>query len=99
MYLDERDAQQRFLREASGIELILVNKDGISIKDNPSGQEVLLSLNLLAELALVNDLVINDLLEADCLQASLHFEILHFRLVHRGNLLACGIFGLFCQFI
>ena len=71
LYLYQRNTDQGFLREAPGIKLVLVYKQGVLVKDYPSGQQVLLSLNLFTQLTLVNDVIWHNLLEIDSLEAGL----------------------------
>ncbi len=67
LYLDQRNAHQGFLRKAPGIKLVLIYKQGVLVKDYPSSQQVLLSLNLFTQLTLVKDVIWHDLLKTDSL--------------------------------
>ena len=84
--LDKRDAQQRFFGETPRVELVLVYKQGVLVENDPPGQQAPLSLDMLAELALVNDVVVKDLLEGQTLQQTAsHLKVLYLMLIHWGH--------------
>lgn len=57
LYLDQGYAYQGFLWKAPGVKLVLIYKQGVFVKNDPAGQQVLLSLDLLAQLALVDNVI------------------------------------------
>ncbi len=74
--LDQGYADQGLLGKAPRVQLVLIYKQSVFIKNYPASEEVFLFLNLLAQLTLVDDVIWHDLMERNTLKATLHFKVM-----------------------